>query len=130
MSAMPLRDPVTGRFVSSKLKKQEPVVTLAYTVVYVVCFCTFALMIGLAIFFMQTRELKTAVIENRNIIEEIRDNGEALVIVPELPESEYESPYTPPAEELEGAPDPVSDTEKPQRKVRVFRGSEVTEYEL
>jgi predicted amidohydrolase len=90
------------------------------------------LIIALAFFFIQTQRVENKVIENNRLIEEIQEKGAAIIVVPELPESEFETPYAPPPEELEGAPepDPVSDKEKPRSKIRVFRGAEVTEYEL
>lgn len=130
MTSPILRDPLTGRFVTSKSKKEEPVVRLAYTVIYASCYCMLALIISLLFFFLETRQLKIEIIGNREIIQELKKEKSAPVIVSE---SEYKDSCAPLTDELKGGPEPktnpVSDKEKPQRKVRVFRGSEVMEYE-
>lgn len=127
-----LRDPVTGRFITSKLKKEEPVVHLAYTVIYVVCFCTFVQMITLGLFYLEVHNLEQEVIANREVVKEIQDSGAALIIVPEMPESEVEIFPASPAGELDGAPEPepTAAEKEPESVIRIYRGADVEEINL
>jgi hypothetical protein len=119
--SMPLRDPRTGRFLPKHPKKQEPIVALAFTVVYVVCFCSIALLIALTIFFLQVNNLRDEILQNRKIVKDIQAEGAALVVVPEV---------DPSAPELLGEPDPVYSPEDTKKTIRIFRGSEVSEEEI
>lgn len=120
------RDPKTGRFTShpdsiqlAKRKAEEHF--LALTIIYVVCFCTIALIIAITMLFVQFQMLKNLATQNSTQIRELTRqlHKEEVVVVPvEVLEPE------PVAEPL---PELVPDEEKPRPLVRVFRGSKVTE---
>ena len=117
------RDPTTGRFAQhpnsvqlSKRKAEEHF--LALTIIYVVCFCTIALIIAITMLFIQFQMLKDLVNKNSMQIRELtlllQETDSAELVIGE--------------DDLSlNIETPIVDEEKPRPLVRVFRGSEVTE---
>lgn len=117
------RDPTTGRFAQhpdsvqlAKRKAEEHFPAL--TIIYVVCFCTIALIIAITMLFIQFQMLKDLV--NKNSIQ-IR---ELAMMLQETESAEIVIEENDLWLDVET---PIVDEEKPRPPVRVFRGSEVTE---